>query len=172
MEELTLAHANAFFEVQLPGLLEKLAPDAQPRWGHLTPQHMVEHLTWAMDGAMGRWKATVVTPEDRLPKFRRFLRSGMAMQHHFPHPQMPPAGELPPLVQPGLDAANAAFWQRWAEYDQFALDNPNLVVDHVVFGPLLPEEWRLMHFKHVVHHLAQFGLTTVEEQGLVMPPTR
>ncbi|MCU0345583.1 MAG: DUF1569 domain-containing protein [Saprospiraceae bacterium] len=172
MEELTLAHANAFFEKKLPGLLELLTPEHQPLWGHLSPQHMVEHLTWAFDGAMGRWKATVVTPEDKLPRYRRFLYTNVAMQHHFPHPQMPPVGVLPALRQPDLSAALAEFWQRWAEYDQFSLDNPGVVVDHVVFGPLTPDEWRLMHFKHLVHHLSQFGLTTVEEQGLVMPPPR
>jgi oxepin-CoA hydrolase / 3-oxo-5,6-dehydrosuberyl-CoA semialdehyde dehydrogenase len=172
MQELTLAHANDFFENELDGLLKNLTPSHQALWGQMTPQHMVEHLTWAMDGAMERWEATVITPEEKLPKLRAFLRSNLAMRHHFQHPQMPPQGELPALRLSNLEAAREEFWQRWAEYEQFALNNPDKLVDHVVFGPLNPDEWRLMHFKHVVHHFSQFGLTTVEAHGLVMPEAR
>lgn len=169
MQELTLAHANDFFENQLAGLLTKLTPDLQPLWGRLTPHHMVEHLTWAMDGAMERWKAVVVTPAEKLPKFRLFLRSNVAMRPNFQHPAMPPEGKLPALRRPNIEVAIEEFWLRWAEFDQFDQENPGKLTDHVVFGPLNADEWRLIHFKHVVHHLSQFGLTTIEAQGLVMP---
>ncbi len=168
MQELSLAHANAFFENQLDGLLKKLSPDHQPLWGGMTPQHMVEHLGWAIDGAMERWKATIVTPEEKIPKVRPFLYTNYAIRPHFKHPNMPADGELPALRQPSIEAAVAEFWQRWEEYNQFSKAHPGLLTDHVVFGPLNDIEWRLMHFKHVVHHLSQFGLTTIEEQGLEM----
>ena len=29
---------------------------------------------------------------------------------------------------------------------------------HPTFGPLAAEEWSRSHFKHVYHHLLQFGL--------------
>jgi hypothetical protein len=172
MQELTLAHANAFFETQLDGLLKKLTPQTKALWGSLTPQHMVEHLTWAIDGAMGRWTTPVITPADKLPQYRRFLTSNLSMRHHFPHPAMPPAGNLPDLRTPGLEAAIAEFWERWEEFKASYAANPDQTANHVVFGPLNEDEWRLMHFKHVVHHLSQFGVTTVEEQGLVMPPPK
>ena len=172
MQALTLAHANAFFENQLDGLLKKLTPDMQPLWGSMTPQHMVEHLTWAIEGAMECWEANIITPEEKIPRVRSFLFTNYAIQPHFKHPNMPLDGELPALRLPSLEGAIAEFWQRWEEYGQYSKDNAEFVTDHVVFGPLNDTEWRLMHFKHVVHHLTQFGLTTLEEQGLEMPPAR
>jgi hypothetical protein len=172
MQELTLAHANAFFEKQLGDLLKKLTPSAKAHWGNLTPQHMVEHLTWAIEGAMGGWTTPVVTPVDKLPQFRRFLTSNIAMRQHFQHPAMPPEGGLPPLRTPNLEAAIAEFWQRWGDFNAYCAANPGMTTNHVVFGPLNEGEWRLIHFKHVVHHLTQFGVTTVEEHGLTLPPAK
>lgn len=169
MQQLSLDQINTFFVDQLPDLLQKLKPDVKPIWGNMTPQHMVEHLTWAMDGAMERWKATIVTPAEKLPKLRAFLYSNIAIRPHFQHPAMPQNGELPVLQMPSLDGAIEEFWQRWAEYEQYRQNNPNKLSDHVVFGTLNHDEWRFMHFKHVVHHLSQFGVTTVAEHGLVMP---
>jgi oxepin-CoA hydrolase/3-oxo-5,6-dehydrosuberyl-CoA semialdehyde dehydrogenase len=169
MQELSLSRVNDFFEQDLDGLLRRLRPDMQPHWGRLTPQHMVEHLTWAIDGALGRWPATVVTPPDKLPKLLPFLYSNLAMRHHFQHPQMP-VGELPALRTGSLHEAVTEFWERWGEFQRHCEANPGTRSDHVVFGNLNEEEWRRLHFKHVVHHLSQFGLTTVEAHGLVMPP--
>lgn len=170
MQELTLAHANAFFENQLDVLLKKLAPQTKPLWGSLTPQHMVEHLSWAIDGAMERWTTPVITPTEKLPQYRRFITSNLSMRHHFPHPAMPTEGKLPDLRTTSLETAIAEFWERWDDFKSYFSANTGMTTNHVVFGPLNEEEWRLMHFKHVVHHLSQFGVTTVEEQGLVMPP--
>ncbi|MCC6725767.1 MAG: DUF1569 domain-containing protein [Saprospiraceae bacterium] len=172
MQELTLAHANAFFENELESLLKKLSPTTTPLWGSLTAQHMVEHLAWAIDGAMERWTTPVITPEDKLPAFRRFLTSNVSMRPHFPHPAMPTQGELPALHTANLEASIAEFWERWREFEAYCEANPNMATNHPVFGPLNPTDWRLIHFKHVVHHLSQFGVTTVEEQGLVMPPAK
>lgn len=172
MQELTLTQVNAFFENELGGLMQKLTPDIKPLWGRMTPQHMVEHLAWAIEGAMEEWEAVVVTPAEKLPKTRMFLRTNFAIRPHFPHPNMPPDGELPPLRTGSLDLAIQAFWQRWADFNQFMADNPGKQTNHVVFGPLDADEWRLMQYKHVVHHLTQFGLTTNEEQGLELPPAR
>lgn len=172
MQELTLDHVNQFIDHQLDGLLQKLTPDLAPLWGSLTPHHMVEHLTWVVEGAMGRWEVPVMTPAEKLPKLRLFLRNRFAMVHHFKHPAMPPDGGLPPLRTPSLAAAIEEFWQRWAEFEQYSQANPDILTNHVTFGPLNHEEWRLMHFKHTVHHLCQFGVTTPEENGLVPLPPR
>ncbi len=172
MQELTHAQADAFFENRLPGLLQKLTPDMQPAWGKMTAHHMVEHLAWVIDGAMGKWKVTVITPEEKLPRVRQFIYSNYAISKNFEHPDMPANGELPRLQTAGVEAAIEAFWQKWAEFDAFMAANPDKRTNHVVFGPLNYDEWRFMQFKHVVHHLTQFGLTTLEEEGLQPLPPR
>ena len=59
---------------------KKLTPDMQPLWGSMTPQHMVEHLAWVIDGAMGRWKAIIVTPEEKILKVRPFVYTNYAIR--------------------------------------------------------------------------------------------
>jgi hypothetical protein len=168
MQELTLAHAHAFFENRLDSLLRKLPPDLKPAWGKM----MVEHLAWVIDGAMGNWEVTVVTPEEKLPRVRQFVHSKFAISQNFAHPNMPANGELPPLQTASIEAAIEVFWQKWAEFDAFMAARPDVRTSHVVFGPLNYEEWQFMQFKHVVHHLVQFGLTTLEAEGLQALPPR
>ena len=36
-------------------------------------------------------------------------------------------------------------------------NNPAAKTSHPVFGDLDFEEWVLLHYKHVTHHLKQFG---------------
>ncbi len=168
MQELTLAHANDFFENHLDGFLKKLTPDLRPLWGKMTSQHVVEHLAWVVGGSAGKWTSPVFTPAEKLPKYRLFVYTNIAIKPGFNTPLLDP-GELPALALPSLDDAVEDFWQAWADFEGFFLQNPKLTPNHPVFGPLSGDEWRRFHFKHAVHHLAQFGLTTVGAHGLVMP---
>ena len=38
------------------------------------------------------------------------------------------------------------------------INDANLTTQHPVFGDLNFEDWVLLHYKHVAHHLKQFGL--------------
>jgi len=172
MQALTLAQANDFFENKMDKLLRQLRPDMQPQWGKLTPHHMVEHLAWVIDGALGNWDVTVITPEEKLPRVRQFIYSNYAISQNFQHPNMPPDGELPALQTPSLEAAIELFWEKWAAFQAHMEANPDHHSDHVVFGSLNYDEWRFMQFKHAVHHFSQFGLTTLEAEGLQPLPPR
>jgi hypothetical protein len=41
---------------------------------------------------------------------------------------------------------------------QLYADEPEMTAVHPVFGELNYEEWVRLHYKHVTHHLRQFGL--------------
>ena len=43
-------------------------------------------------------------------------------------------------------------------FNEFFCKNEALITQHPVFGELNYEEWVLLHYKHVKHHLRQFGL--------------
>lgn len=170
MQELTLAHANDFFENHLDGLLKKLTPDLRPLWGQMSPQHAIEHLSLIFRASAGKWPVPVVTPAEKLPKYRMFVYSNMAISRNFKNALMDPE-KLPPLKFPDLETAIGVFWKSWAEFGEYFAQNPEAMTNHVTFGPLSGSEWRRFHFKHVVHHLAQFGVTTLEAHGLeVLPP--
>lgn len=171
MQELTLAQANDFLEKQLQGFLEKLSPDTKPNWGQMTAQHMVEHLAWIVAGSARKWKVMVVTPDEKLPRYRLFVYSNIAIKPNFSAPMLAP-GELPALKLPDMAAAIEAYWSAWADFEEHFKANPTDMPSHPLFGPLSSDEWRRFHFKHSVHHLTQFGVTTLDANGLELPAER
>ena len=52
-----------FNKVKVAKILDKLTEDHTPQWGILTPQHMVEHLEFFIQMAMGKVDTEVITPE-------------------------------------------------------------------------------------------------------------
>lgn len=165
MQELTLAQANDFLENHLEDLIKKLHPELPPLWGRMTPQHAVEHLAWVTAVSNGHVKLEVHTPEDDLPRYRKFLFINRAMDQGTKSPILDP-DKLPKLKKPDFRSAMGWFWQEWNGFEEFFDKNPGATTNNAVFGPLTESEWRLFHFKHIVHHLAQFGVTTVEAHGL------
>ncbi|MCB0519622.1 MAG: DUF1569 domain-containing protein [Lewinellaceae bacterium] len=165
MQELTLAQAYDFFENHLEKLMWELPPDLRPLWGQMTPQHAVEHLNWIWGASNGKENFPVKTPADQLPRYRRFLFINMAMDPGVKSPIMDP-DTLPPLKHLDFETAVEVFFQEWKDFETYYREHPGAKTNNAVFGPLTGDEWRLFHFKHIVHHLAQFGVTTVEAHGL------
>lgn len=165
MQELTLAQANDFLENQLENFMKKWTADAHRQWGKMTPQHAIEHLAWVASASNGKLKLDVQTPEADLPRYRKFLFINMAMDRGTKSPVMDPEN-LPALKKTDFRSAMGWFWQEWNDFEEFFDKNPKATTNNAVFGPLTESEWRLFHFKHIVHHLAQFGVTTVEAHGL------
>jgi len=44
------------------------------------------------------------------------------------------------------------------EFVEYFKNAPGKKTTHPVFGPLDFNEWVLLHYKHVTHHLRQFGV--------------
>ena len=168
MQELTLAQANDFFENHLEKLLRQLKPGHQALWGQMTPQHAIEHLNWIWAASNGKEEFPIKTPEDQLPRYRRFLFINMAMDPGVKSPLMDPS-TLPPLKCRDFESAVEQFFQEWKAFEEFWKNHPGATLNNAVFGPLTADEWRLFHFKHIVPHLAQFGIPTVEAHGLAYP---
>jgi uncharacterized protein DUF1569 len=166
MQELDLSRANDFLDNHLKNAMDKLHSGLPPLWGMMTPQHAVEHLTEVVKASNGKVQFEVHTPAEKLPKYKRFLHHNFAMARNYKAPILPP-DELLPLRNDSLESAVAGFWREWADFDTFFEKNPDATPNNAVFGPLTKDEWRSFHFKHFVHHLSQFGVTTSEAHGLV-----
>jgi oxepin-CoA hydrolase/3-oxo-5,6-dehydrosuberyl-CoA semialdehyde dehydrogenase len=165
MQELTLAQANDFFENHLDAILEKLQPGLTPLWGRMSPQHAIEHLAWTLRASNGKEHFAVFTPVEKLPKFKQFLHHNLAIMHNYKSPIMDKE-QLPALKHADLATAVEAFRAEWSAFEAFFKNNPAATPNNAVYGALTEEEWRRFHFKHFVHHLAQFGVTTSEAHGL------
>ena len=165
MQELTLAQADDFFENHLESLMKKFLPESSRLWGNMTQQHAVEHLAWIVGASAGKVNFPVHTAEEDLPRYRKFLFINIAMDPGIKAPVLDP-DQLPALKQPDFRAAMGWFWQEWNDFEEYFDKNPDAKTNNAVFGPLTGDEWKRFHFKHIVHHLAQFGVTTVEAHGL------
>ncbi|MCW8849269.1 MAG: hypothetical protein OQJ81_04760 [Melioribacteraceae bacterium] len=64
--------------------LEKLTENSKPEWGIMSPQHMVEHLTLAVQSSTGKIVFDrFITPEDKIAIAKRFLHSSRPLPKLF-----------------------------------------------------------------------------------------
>ena len=148
--------ATAFLQKKVPSLLAQLQPDTPGRWGKMTPQHAVEHLSYVVKLSNGRATMPQATPEEQLPRYREFLRSDRPFRENTVSPVMPP--EPLPLRYPDLETAKAKVQAELEEFYRYFAAHPDARTVNPVFGPLTREEWERFHVKHFTHHLRQFGL--------------
>jgi oxepin-CoA hydrolase/3-oxo-5,6-dehydrosuberyl-CoA semialdehyde dehydrogenase len=139
-----------------PDALAGLAKDASPGWGKMTAQQMVEHLLWACELSTGRTQTDCPIPEAQREKIRAFLYDNRPTPREFANPVL--AAGLPSLRYGSLTVATAALTAETERFFAQAGSTPQVRHMHPVFGPIGIEEWARAHFKHVYHHLLQFGL--------------
>lgn len=137
--------------------LAKLTEDTQPKWGRLTPQHMVEHLGFFMQLAVGTIPTEITTPENRIEKFQESLYTYKSMPRFFDHPLFK-KGELEALQFANLEEAKAAFLKSYDDFEAFFKENPGITTPNTIFGHLDKELWDLLNRKHTYHHFSQFTL--------------
>jgi hypothetical protein len=145
-----------FLDDVAPELLASLEPIGRPAWGRMTAQQMVEHLAWLFDMSTGAAQVECAVSEAQRKHFKAFLNNEMQSPRDLENPAL--AAGLPALRWPTLAAALAG-WDA-ARRCFIALDEsgPSAAYVHPLLGPLNHEEWSRFHFKHVYHHLVQFGL--------------
>jgi hypothetical protein len=140
--------------------LYQLPTDAQPKWGVMGPQHMVEHLSLIMRVSNGKINAPLSSPEEKLPRLLNFLRSEAPLPREFKAPGI--SATPAPLRFAGMEEAIARLEREVADFRTFFKENPEATPIHPVFGPLSFADWVLFHNKHFTHHYAQFGLLPQE----------
>ena len=145
-----------FLAELLPETLAGLREDARPAWGGMTAQQMVEHLAWIFEISTGDASVECTVPEARRERWKAFLYDAMPMPQEFRNPAL--TAGLPALRHASLGEARAALALVVGRFLEQARTTPLATRVHPTFGPLAAEEWSRSHFKHVYHHLLQFGL--------------
>ncbi len=138
--------------------LAEISEDSKPKWGIMTPQHMLEHLEYTYRIASGEIQDfDISTPEkylqevhDSLYNFKEFPKNS-----NFP---LLEKDKLSPLVYPDLQTAKEKFLAERFKYLAFFKENPDAVLKNLVFGELNKYESYLLERKHLNHHFEQFGL--------------
>ena len=145
-------------EEKIQECLNNLKEDAEPKWGIMTPQHMIEHLEFTYKVASGEIKdLEIATPEKILEKVHNSL---------YNYEKFPKNSNFPMLEKDTLDilkhddfvSSVTKFKEARENYKTYFKENPDAKLNNLVFGELNRYEWYLMERKHLNHHFEQFGL--------------
>jgi len=129
--------------------LRRLQPTAQPQWGRFTAPRMVCHLADSLRVGLGDVTAKRV---DSLPT--RTLLKWLVVYS----PLQPPPGKIqtaPEMLTSGPTTWEADLAQVETLIARVAATPTSAV--HPMFGPLSHGGWGRLTWKHVDHHLRQFG---------------
>jgi hypothetical protein len=140
---------------QVKARLGKLEPQSERRWGKMTPAQMLAHCSVSMQWAVGE----VVPEKGPVPArlIGRLVRP-MVFRNEDPlRKNSPTAKSL--IIADERDLGKER--QRLSGLiDKFAAggaagctNNP-----HPFFGRMTPEEWAILMYKHLDHHLRQFAV--------------
>lgn len=150
------ANKLSFISTVFLPLLKNLDAEAKGKWGKMNGQQMVEHLSGFFAISSGKIKFPLITPMEQLPKFKEFLLSDKQFRENTKAPVLPE--EPLPLRYSSIEKSLEILNSEVNDFiDQFSKDE-KLERLHPVFGFLNYDEWVLLHYKHVNHHLRQFGL--------------
>lgn len=134
--------------------LYTLDPAAQPSWGGMSAQQMVEHLGITLMISNGKIKLPCPTPAEKLPALLAFLKSDSPLPRNF---QPPGLTVLQPVKYSSIaEAADKVRKEALLFHKHFG--QPGIAEVHPVFGELDYEQWKHFHKKHFIHHMTQFGL--------------
>ena len=148
----TLFQAEAVNE--LNERLERLQPNSPRQWGKMTPAQAVAHLARSMEMATGDWKPSRM--------FAGYLFGPIVKNIALKDDQ--PLGKNAPTmselkVHDDRDLNRER--QRLATLvQQFANGGAARCTSHPhsFFGKLTPDQWAKLMYKHIDHHLRQFGV--------------
>ena len=130
-----------------------LSSDRQPLWGTMTAHQMVCHLTHSLQMATGDLP---VAPKN-LPL--RFWPLKQLVIYVAPFPKNAPTA--PELVITGTpNSWNADLTELRAVCDLVAARSADALgwPPHPAFGRLTPRAWGVLIYRHMDHHLRQFGV--------------
>jgi Protein of unknown function (DUF1569) len=136
---------------ELCARLERLTPDATPRWGKFNAPQMVCHLVDALKMASGELPVKTRKMPIRYPPLKQLII------YWLPFPKAAPTA-------PELLARKPTEWHGEVqalrrELEAFTKRGPKgPFVEHPAFGTLSPRAWGVLAYRHTDHHLKQFGV--------------
>ncbi len=134
--------------------MERLRPDSERHWGKMTPAQALAHCTGGLKLASGELRP----PRALIGRILGPLIKPKAFQEHEPmRRNSPTIRELIVDNERDLAVEKTLLSDR---IDRFAVAGPKGCTSHPhsFFGPLTPEEWSVLMYKHLDHHLRQFGV--------------
>ena len=139
-------------------MLKKLPADATGKWGKMNGQQMVEHVSVFFKISAGKLHFPLLSPAEHLPKLKAFLLNEKEFRENTKAPLAVLGDEPLPVRHENKEAALSGLQRSITAFTDYFREDKIKTTTHPVFGDLNFDEWVLLHYKHVIHHLKQFGL--------------
>jgi Protein of unknown function (DUF1569) len=134
--------------------LTQLQPESPRQWGKMNAPQAVAHCSVAMEWALGETHPQRMFVGRIVGHFIRplVLRDDAPMRRNSP--------TAPALIVADRRDLSKEREQLRSQIDRFAAGGPGACTSaaHPFFGRLTPDEWAVLMYKHVDHHLRQFGV--------------
>jgi hypothetical protein len=131
--------------------LTRLTPTQRPAWGRFTAPEMVAHLADALRMALGDLPTASKRLPLRHPPLKQFVIYWM------PFPKGAPTARELVARRPGEWDAELAACRDLVE--RFGRETPARAwPDHPAFGRMSARQWGVIAYRHLDHHLRQFGV--------------
>lgn len=138
-------------ENELIERINSLTPDSKALWGKMNVFQMVKHCTLAEDMYLGNLKVKRVFIGRLIGK--TILKQVLKNDNPFSK-NSPTSSILNTIAESGnLEAQKIEWINRIKEYKNY--NHQNFI--HPFFGPLTKEQIGYLDYKHIDHHLRQFG---------------
>ncbi len=138
--------------------LTKLSAETKPLWGIMTPIHMIENLSYGFHMSIHNFQFKEI--DEKIIQNKLFV-----MENGFPisQRQRKKANLKPTIHNTNEDALIELRGFIFEFYDVIGSMDSSFKTSHFYFGPLDFDGWRIFHFRHLQHHLQQFGLLPLSE---------
>lgn len=147
-----------FLNEQYLEIIKKADPLQPARWGKMNFQQMVEHVSAFFKVSTKKLIFPLVSAPEHMPRIKEFLMSDKQFRENTKAPAailgeepLPPHHKTPAEAIEKLEKEVNYFFEFYAA-------SKEATAVHPVFGELNFDEWVRLHYKHVTHHLRQFGL--------------
>lgn len=138
---------------EIKNRIEQLQANSQKQWGKMTVAQMLAHCSASIEMAAG----INIPPRSFIGRiFGKLAKRSMLSEAPVGR-NMPTDKSL--LMQGEKDFAKEK--RRLIEcVDQFSSGGAEKCITHPhsFFGPMTPQEWAVLSYKHLDHHLKQFGV--------------
>jgi Protein of unknown function (DUF1569) len=148
---------NLFEAARVEEMKQRIAqmrPDSERLWGTMKPAQALEHCSRGMETALG----DKTPPRVFIGRIIGPMVKSKVMGNDEPLRRNSPTAKVP-VVQDERDLETERT-RLVGLIDRFAAAGPAgcTAHPHAFFGRLTPDEWAILMYKHLDHHLRQFGV--------------
>ena len=139
---------------EVKGRMAQLRPDSERLWGKMNPAQAVAHCSAGLELAVG----DRTPPRVLVGRIMGWIVKPLVLRNDEPmRRNSPTIKDLVVLDERDLGTERERLR---GLIDRFAASGPAgcTAHPHSFFGRLTPEEWAILMYKHLDHHLRQFGV--------------